>query len=142
MAITQAVCNSFRLEVLQGFHNFAPGGHAFKIALYTSAANLGATTDNYTGTTGQVSGPGYGAGGLQLTNQNTYVSGGTAFVDFNDVSWSSATFTARGALIYNSTSGNKAVIVLDFGVDRSASNGIFQIRFPTPSTTEAIIRLT
>lgn len=142
MAIAQAVCNSFRLEVLQGFHNFAPGGHAFKIALYTSAANLGAATDNYTGTTGQVSGPGYSAGGLQLTNQNTYVSGATAFVDFNDVSWSSATFTARGALIYNSTSGNKAVIVLDFGIDRSASNGIFQIRFPTPSATEAIIRLT
>lgn len=141
MAITQAVCNAFRMELLQGFHNLAPGGHAYKIALYTSSANLGPTTATYT-TNDQVSGPGYGAGGQQLANQNVYVSGATAFVDFNDVTWGSASFTARGALIYNSTSGNKAVIVLDFGVDQTANNGIFQIRFPSPSTTEAIIRLT
>lgn len=142
MAITQAVCNSFRVELLQGFHVFSSGGSAFKVALYTSAANLGAATANYTGTTNEVTGPGYAATGQLLAGQNTFVSGGTAFVDFNDVSWSSATFTARGALIYNSSSGNKAVIVLDFGEDRTASNGLFQIRFPTPSVTEAIIRLT
>lgn len=142
MAITQAVCNSFRVELLQGFHVFSSGGSAFKVALYTSAANLGATTANYTGTTNEVTGPGYAAGGQQLAGQNTFISGGTAFVDFNDVSWGPATFTARGALIYNSSSGNKAVIVLDFGEDRAASNGLFQIRFPTPSVTEAIIRLT
>lgn len=141
MAITQAVCNSFRLELMQGFHLLNSGGSTFKIALYTSAANIGATTATYTAA-GEVSGPGYIAGGNQLSGQNTFVSGATAFVDFNDVQWGSATFTTRGALIYNSSSGNRAVCVLDFGADRVTANSTFQVRFPTPSATEAILRIT
>jgi hypothetical protein len=141
VAITQAVCNSFRVELMQGYHLFNSGGSAFKMALYTSAANIGATTTTYT-SSGEVSGPGYAVGGNQLSGQNTFVSGTTAFVDFSDVQWGGATFTARGALIYNFSSGNRAVCVLDFGADRVTANSTFQVRFPTPSITEAILRIT
>ena len=140
MAISQAVCNSFRGEVLQGIHSFGAAADVFKIALYTSAANIGATTTAYT-TAGEVAGPGYVAGGSVLTGQSLTVSGATAYVDFNDVVWTLSTITARGALIYNSSKANRSVAVIDFGSDRSSSTSSFTVSFPSPSVTEAIIRI-
>lgn len=140
MAISQAVCNSFRGELLQGVHNFSAAADVFKIALYTSAASLGATTTAYT-TSGEVAGPGYVAGGSTLTGQSVVVSGTIAYIDFNDVVWTLSTITARGALIYNSSKSNRAVAVIDFVTDRSSSTSSFTVSFPSPSTTEAIIRI-
>jgi hypothetical protein len=142
MAITQAVCNSFKSEVLDALHDFASGGNAFKIALYTNAANLGASTTVYS-TSNEIVGTGYTAGGNTLTGQSITLSGSTAFVDFADTQWTSSTITnARGALIYNSTNGNRAVMVLDFGSDKSSSNSTFSIIFPTADASNAILRLT
>jgi hypothetical protein len=141
MAITQGICNSFKEELLDGIHNFNTGGDVFKIALFTSAASIGPSTTQYT-TGGEVSGAGYTAGGITLTGQSTTLSGGTAFVDFNDAQWAGATFTARGALIYNSTDSNKAVMVLDFGSDKVASASTFTVQFPSADVTNAILRLT
>jgi hypothetical protein len=141
MAITQAMCTSFKKELLEAGHNFlASGGHAFKIALFTSAATLSAATTVYAATN-EVSGTGYTAGGNTLTNINPTSSGTTAFTDFNDTSWTTATITARGALIYNSTSANKAVAVLDFGTDQTSTAGTFSIVFPTADATNAILRI-
>jgi len=141
MAITQALCSSFKREIFEATHDFnASGGNTFKVALYTSSASLSAATTAYT-TSGEVTGTGYTAGGKALTNVDPVLSGTTGFVDFSNISWTSATFTARGALIYNSTNGNKAVVVLDFGGDKDVSNGTFSISFPTPSSTAAIIRI-
>jgi len=139
MAITQALCTSFKKELLEALHDFnASGGNTFKMALYTSSASLSATTTAYT-TTGELTGTGYTAGGNTLTNIDPTSSDTTGFIDFSNTSWTSATFTARGALIYNSTNSNKAVAVLDFGGDKDVSNGTFAISFPTPSSTTAII---
>jgi len=141
MAITQALCSSFKKEVLEALHDFnASGGNTFKIALYTSAAGLGADTVAYI-TAGEVAGTGYTAGGITLVNTDPVVSGTVGYTDFSNVAWTTATFTARGALIYNSTNGNKAVAVLDFGGDKDVSNGTFTISFPTPSSTAAFIRI-
>jgi hypothetical protein len=141
MAITQALCSSFKKEIFEATHDFnASGGNTFKIALYTSSASLSAATTAYT-TSGEVTGTGYTAGGKTLTNVDPTLSGTIGFIDFSNISWTSATFTARGALIYNSTNGNKAVTVLDFGGDKDVSNGTFSISFPTPSSTAAIIRI-
>ncbi len=141
MAITQALCSSFKREIFEATHDFnASGGNTFKVALYTSSASLSAATTAYT-TSGEVTGTGYTAGGNALTNVDPVLSGTTGFVDFSNISWTSATFTARGALIYNSTNSNKAVVVLDFGGDKDVSNGTFAISFPTPSSTAAIIRI-
>jgi len=141
MAITQALCSSFKREIFEATHDFnASGGNTFKVALYTSSASLSAATTAYT-TSGEVTGTGYTAGGKALTNVDPVLSGTTGFVDFSNISWTSATFTARGALIYNSTNSNKAVVVLDFGGDKDVSNGTFSISFPTPSSTAAIIRI-
>jgi len=141
MAITQALCNSFKKEIFEGLHDFnASGGNTFKMALYTSSASLGAGTTAYT-TANEVTGTGYTAGGNTLTNVDPSLSGTVGFIDFSNTSWTSATFTARGALIYNSTNSNKAVAVLDFGGDKDVSNGTFSISFPTPSSTTAIIRI-
>lgn len=142
MAITQGICNSFKKELLDGIHNFNTGGDVFKIALYTSAASIGPTTTQYT-TAGEVAtGGGYSAGGITLTGQVTTQSTGTSFVDFADASWSSSTITARGAMIYNSTDGNRAVIVLDFGSDKSSAASTFSVLFPSADAANAIIRLT
>jgi hypothetical protein len=142
MAITQAVCNSFKSEVLDGLHDFGSGGNTFKIALYTNAPTLGAGTTVYS-TSGEIVGAGYTAGGNTLTGQSITLSGSTAFVDFADTQWTSSTITnARGALIYNSTNGNRAVMVLDFGSDKSSSNSTFTVIFPTPDASNAILRLT
>ena len=149
MAISQAVCNVFKQELLKGNHDFdGTGSVAYYIALYTSSANLGATTTAYS-TSNEVtnsSGTAYTAGGKALTSPT--VTGGsgtaTAFVDFADVSWTSASFTANGALIYRQDGGaptNDAVVVLAFGGDFTASNGTFTIQFPTAGGGSEIIRL-
>jgi hypothetical protein len=141
MAITQALCTSWKVEILTGIHNFTNGtGDAFKIALYTAAATLGASTTAYS-TTDEISGTGYSAGGAALTTVTPTSSGTTAIVDFVDVSWSSATFTARGALIYNSSKANRAVGVLDFGSDKSVTGGTFTIIFPAATAADALIRI-
>lgn len=144
MAITQAMCTSFKKQLLEGEHNFkSSGGSTFKIALYTSSATLDSSTTAYTASN-EVVGTGYTAGGATLTNISPTSSGTTAFVDFNDYTWSTATITARGALIYNSSSSNytnPAVAVLDFGSDKSSSAGDFTIQFPTADASNAIIRI-
>jgi hypothetical protein len=141
MAITQAFANTFKTEVLTGLHNFTTTtGNAFKLALYTSSATLGSGTTAYS-STNEVSGTGYTAGGATLTNVTPTLSGSTAIVDFADVTWSSSTITARGALIYNSTNSDRAVLVLDFGSDKSSSAGDFTVLFPAADASNAIIRL-
>lgn len=141
MAITQAFANTFKTEVLTGLHNFTTTtGNAFKLALYTSSATLGSGTTAYS-STNEVSGTGYTAGGATLTNVTPTLSGSTAIVDFADVTWSSSTITARGALIYNSTNSDRAVLVLDFGSDKSSSAGDFTVLMPAADASNAIIRL-
>ncbi len=142
MAITQAVCTSFKQEVLVETHDFtATTGDTFKLALYTSSASLGASTTAYSATN-EVSNSGtYTAGGGSLTNVTPTTSGTTALTDFADISFTSATITARGALIYNSSESNKAVCVLDFGGDKTATSGTFTIQFPAADSSNAILRL-
>ena len=149
MAITSAVCSSFKQELLQGKHSFeSSGGHTFKLALFDSDANLGASTTDYS-TSEEItntSGTAYTAGGATLTRSGVGLTGTTAFTDFSDVTYSSASFTANGALIYNTTTATgtgttDAVAVIAFGGDKTASNGTFKIEFPTNDATAAIIRL-
>lgn len=142
MAITQAMCTSFKVELLQGIHDFtASTGDVFKLALYTSSATLGATTTVYS-SSNEVSASGsYSAGGGSLTNITPTASGTTALTDFDDLSFTSATITARGALIYNSSESNKAVAVLDFGGDKISTAGTFTIQFPAATSSDAIIRI-
>lgn len=141
MAITQAMCTSFKVELLTGTHNFTNStGDTFKIALFTSSATLGASTTAYSATN-EVSGTGYTAGGNTLTNVTPTSSGTTAFTDFADTTWSTATITANGALIYNSSKSDKAVAVLAFGGDKTSTAGDFTIIFPTADASNAIIRI-
>lgn len=138
MAISQAMCSSFKEELLQGIHDFSTD--TFMIALYTSSATLGASTTAYT-TSNEVVGTGYTAGGNTLSGTTVSLSGTTAFVDFSDSIWSTATITARGALIYNSSKSDKAVAVLDFGADKTSTAGNFTVQFPTNDASSAIIRI-
>jgi len=146
MAITAAVCESFKKELLQALHDFTiTTGHVFKIALYTSSATLNASTTNYS-TTNEVVGAGYSAGGTVITSSTPVLStggvGAVALCDFTDAVWTTATITARGALIYNDTSANdKGVQVLDFSTDQTSTAGTFTIVFPAPAKTTAILRL-
>lgn len=141
MAISQAMCTSFKQELMQALHNFNnPGGNTFKIALYSASATLGAATTAYT-TSNEVTGTGYTAGGNTLTSVSPTTSGTTAFTDFADTTWSSSTITARGALIYNSTNADRAVAVLDFGADKTSTSGDFTIIFPAADASNAIIRI-
>ena len=141
MAISQAMCTSFKVELLTATHNFtASTGDVFKIALYTSSASLDATTTAYT-TSNEVVGTGYTAGGNTLTNVTPTSLGTTALTDFADTTWSTATITARGAMIYNSSKANKAVCILDFGSDKTSTAGNFTIVFPVPDASNAIIRI-
>lgn len=141
MAITQALANSFKQELLTGTHNFTTTtGDVFKIALYTSAATLSAATTVYS-TSNEVVGTGYTAGGITLTSVTPILSGAVAICDFADVTWTSSTITARGAMIYNSTDANKTVLILDFGSDKSSTAGDFSIIFPTADASNAIIRI-
>ena len=159
MAITQAMTTSFKAELLLGVHDFRPsaqtGADVFKLALYTSSASLDANTTAYT-TSNEVTGTNYTAGGLALTNTgvtatNINANTGTGFTDFSDETFVNANFTARGALIYNTTPSansnanttltNASVCVLDFGADKTASDGDFTIIFPTNDASNAIIRI-
>ena len=144
MAITSAICNSFKQEILVGTHNFtASTGDTFKIALFTSSATLGASTTAYSSTNEITNdaGSAYTAGGENLTSVTPVLDSSTAVCDFSDVSWTSATFTANGALIYNSSQSNKAVCAIAFGGDKTATNGTFTVQFPTADASNAIIRL-
>lgn len=156
MSITQTMCTSFKAEVLLGVHDFrSTGGDTFKIALYTSMANLDANTTSYT-TVGEVTGTNYTAGGAVLTNggvtaSNTSASAGVGFTTFSNITFANSTITARGALIYNTTPSangtanttltNAAVAVLDFGADKVSSDSSFTVTFPTATNTTAIVRI-
>lgn len=141
MPITQAMCSSFKGEVMQALHDFDVGANTFKLALYTSSATLDASTTVYSSSNEVPNSGSYSAGGGTLTNQGVTVSGTTGFTDFSDLSFTSATITARGALIYNSTNGDRAVCVLDFGSDKTSTNGTFTVIFPAATATDAIIRI-
>jgi len=150
MAISQAMCTSFKVELLSGGHNFnttnvarsANTADTFKIALYTSSATLDATTTAYSTTNEVATGGNYSAGGNTLTIAQVPTSTSTtAWLDFGDSTWSSSTITANGALIYNSTNSNTAVAVLAFGGDKTSTNGDFTIIFPTADSSNAIIRI-
>jgi hypothetical protein len=147
MSIQQTATTSFKVELLQAVHNFGPTSpNTFKIALYTAEASLGPTTTVYT-TTNEITGTGYVAGGNTLVINPTPTSGDnssgvpTAYISFNNSTWANASFTARGALIYNSTQGNKSVAVLDFGADKTAVNTTFTVTFPVATANDAIVRV-
>ena len=144
MAITQAIANSFKKQLLEGDHDFRQsGGDKFKLSLYTAGATLTSATTSFT-TTGQVGDSGtYTSGGGALVNNGTSITAGVARVDFANLSFTGVTLTARGALIYNTsaTVANAAVAVLDFGGDKSATSGTFTIQFPNPTSTAAILRI-
>jgi hypothetical protein len=144
MAITtNAICNSFKKELLEATHNFSnPGGNSFKLSMYTNSATLGKSTTSFT-TGNEVSSPsgGYSSGGKALVNVGTSLATNTAITDFADLSFVGVTITARGALIYNDTNADKAVAVLDFGGDKTASAGTFTIQFPAFTTSAAILRI-
>jgi len=136
------MCTSFKQELMEAKHNFLlSGGNTFKLAMYTNSASFDASTTAYTATN-EVSGTGYSAGGGTLTRVDPATSGTTAYTDFDDLTFSSSTITARGALIYNDTAtGDPSVVVLDFGSDKSSTSGDFVIQFPTADASSAIIRI-
>ena len=142
MAITQAMCTSFKKELLEGVHNFkASGGNTFNLALYTSSATMSASTTAYT-TTNEATGTNYTAKGAALTNVNPTSSGTTAFTDFADLTFGTATVTARGCMIFNdSASGDPAVAVFDFGGDICRAPASFTIQFPAADASNAVIRI-
>ena len=141
MAISTAMCTSFKQEILVGTHNFtASSGNTFKLALFTSSASLGAATTAFS-TSNEVSGTGYSSGGGTLTSVTPTTSGTTALCDFSDLTFSSSTITANGALIYNSSASDKAVCALAFGGDKTSASGDFTITFPTADASNAIIRI-
>ncbi len=141
MAITSAVCNSFKTEVLQALHNFtASSGNSFKLALYTSSATINKSTTAYS-TSNEISGTGYTAGGKALTSVTPALSTDTACCDFADISYTSASFTANGCLIYNDTNADRAVCTIAFGGDKTVSSGTFTIQFPTADASNAILRI-
>tara|TARA_R100001443_G_scaffold20697_1_gene32912 strand:- start:907 stop:1344 length:438 start_codon:yes stop_codon:yes gene_type:complete len=144
MAISSAICNSFKQEILVGTHNFtASSGNSFKLALYTSSASMGASTTAYS-TSNEISntsGSAYTAGGKALTSVTPVLDGSTAVCDFADISFTSASFTANGCLIYNDTQSDKAVCVVAFGGDKTVSSGTFTIQFPAAAASTAIVRI-
>ena len=142
MAITSAICNSFKTQILTAVHNFTQGGNQFKLALYTSSANLSKSTTQYVTTAEVANGNGYTTEGIVLTNVTPALSGDTACCDFADVSFTSASFTTRGCLIFNDTATNDpAVCAIDFGGDKTVSSGTFTIQFPAADASNAIIRI-
>lgn len=138
MAITQAMCTQFKRDVMLGLHDLDTD--TIKIALYTSAATLGAATTAYS-VTNEVSGAGYTAGGVALTSASVIINSTSGCFDSDDPEWTSATFTARGALIYNDTESDLAIAVLDFGGDFAVAGGTFRIVFPAQTASNAIIRI-
>jgi len=144
MAITSAICNSFKQEILVGTHNFtASSGNAFKLAMYTSSASLGAGTTAYSSSNeiSNTSGSAYSAGGKTIVSVTPALDGSTACCDFADISFTSASFTANGCLIYNDTQADKAVCVVAFGSDKTVSSGTFTIQFPAADASNAIVRI-
>jgi len=153
MAITSAICNSFKQEILVGTHNFtASSGNTFKLALFTSSATLSKSTTQYTAPTDGTANPtnthevsstatGYTTGGNTLTSVTPVLSGDTACCKFSDTSFGSASFTARGCLIYNSSASNKAVCAINFGADKTVTSGTFTIQFPAQTAGNAIIQI-
>ena len=144
MSIASAICNSFKQEILVGTHNFtASSGNAFKLAMYTSSASLGAGTTAYSSSNeiSNTSGSAYSAGGKTITSVTPALDGSTACCDFADVSFTSASFTANGCLIYNDTQSDKACAVVAFGGDKTVSSGTFTIQFPAADASNAIIRI-
>ena len=145
MAISSAICNTFKTEVLKAVHNFtASSGNSFKLALYTSSASMGAATTAYTTTNemANTSGSAYTAGGIALTSVTPVLDSSTAVCDFADVSFTSASFTANGCLIYNDTAaGDPGVCVIAFGGDKTVSSGTFTIQFPAADASNAIVRI-
>jgi len=140
MAITQTLTTSFKKELFEAVHNFT--SHTIKIALYDSTATLNADTTAFSSSGELADGVGgYSTGGNTLTKVAPASSGTTAFIDFSDTTWGSSTFTARGALIYNSSASNKAIAVLDFGSDKTTSNSTFTVTFPAGDSTNAIVRI-
>jgi len=150
MAISSAVCSSFKKELLQGYHDFdanGSGGDTFKLALYTDQASLGAATTDYANTNEVANGNGYSTGGNTLVNTGVGLTSTTAFTDFTDTSFTSASFTANGCLIYNTQANGgsnttEAVCVVAFGGNKTVSSGTFTIQFPTNDSSSAILRLT
>ena len=142
MAITSAICNSFKTQILTAVHNFTQGGNQFKLALYTSSANLSKSTTQYVTTAEVANGNGYTTEGIVLTNVTPALSGDVACCDFSNVSFTSASFTTRGCMIYNETvAGDPAVCVIDFGGNKTVSSGTFTIQFPAPDASNAIVRI-
>ena len=141
MAITSAVCNSFKTEALRAIHNFTQGGNEFKLALYTSSATLNKSTTAYTASNEVANGNGYSTKGIALTNVTPALSGDTACCDFANVSFTSASFTANGCLIYNDTNADRAVCSIAFGGDKTVTNGTFTIEFPAADASNAILRI-
>ena len=152
MGIASVLTNSFKAEMLRGRHNFdtsgaTPAGSVFKVALYTNSTTIDTTTTAYGGPSNEVSGAGYSSGGNTLTNTGVGTTTVTSFTDFSDTSWTSASFTARGCLIYNSSTitgltADAAVCGITFGGDKTVSSGTFTIQFPTNDSSSAIIRIT
>jgi len=144
MAITQAIANAFKKQLLEGDASFkSSGGDVFKLALYTSSATLNSSTTAFI-TTNEVANTGtYASGGDKLTGQNTSIASGVAIVDFADLSFTGVTLTARGAMIYNTSSAvtNATVAILDFGADKTATSGTFTVQFPAFTTAAAILRI-
>ena len=134
MAITTAICNSYKQEILEGVHSSAD---TYKLALFTSAATLGAATTAYAATN-EASGTGYTAGGVTLSGLSTGLASGTAYLTFSDPSWASSTITARGCLIYNASKGNKAVAAFDFGADVTSTNGTFTVDLPAAGASSLV----
>ena len=143
MAITSAICNSFKVEILKAVHNFtASSGNTFNLALYTSSATLNKSTTAYTTSNEVATATGYTAKGKAITSVTPVLSTDTAVCDFADISWTSASFTTRGCLIFNETaSGDPAVCAVDFGGDKTVSSGTFTIQFPTADASSAIVRI-
>ena len=145
MAISSAICNSFKVEILKAVHDFtASSGNTFNLALYTSSASLGAGTTAYSSSNEitNTSGSAYSAKGKALTSVTPVLDSSTAVCDFSDVSWTSASFTANGCLIFNdSATGDPAVCAVAFGGDKSVSSGTFTIQFPAKAATTAIVRI-
>ena len=142
MAINSAICNTFKTQILTGVHNFTNGGNQFKLALYTDQANLSKSTTQYVTTAEVANGNGYTTEGIVLTNVTPALSGDTACCDFADVSFTSASFTTRGCLIFNDTATNDpAVCAIDFGGDKTVSSGTFTIQFPAADASNAIVRI-
>ena len=139
MAITQAMCTQFKKDVMLGLHDL--DSDTIKIALYTSSATLNATTDTYTTSNEVANGNGYATGGVTLANASVIENGTSGCFDADNPEWTSATFTARGALIYNDTDGDRAIAVLDFGGDFTVSSGTFRVVFPAQTASNAIIRI-